>query len=65
MLQNSTLAVCKDSNDGSMWLINDTVDNVDVSARELFGFNIGSFSEVTAGAMGVMLNPSLLHCKVC
>ena len=48
-LVNSTLEVAKDTNDGSLWLLNDEVSNAEVTARELFGFNVGQFSEVTAG----------------
>ena len=50
-LVNSTMEVAKDTNDGSMWLLNDDVSNAEVTARELFGFNVGQFSEVTAGAV--------------
>lgn len=32
-----------------MRLINETTQNVELHARELFGFNIGGFSEVPTG----------------
>ena len=50
--------VGQDTNDGSMWLLNDTTENEDVSARELFGFNTGTFAEVVTG-------PSTFHQTVC
>lgn len=49
VLQNSELAVGKDKNDGSLWLLNDSVNNVDLNCREIFGFNLGSFVEIPAG----------------
>ncbi|CAL1145308.1 unnamed protein product [Cladocopium goreaui] len=48
-LANSVLKIGKTENDGSWWLLNESRDNIDVPARELFGFNVGTFVEVPAG----------------
>ena len=48
-LQQASLAICRDSNDGSFWILNDDVQNCELQARELFGFNIGSFQELPTG----------------
>ncbi|CAK9102569.1 Uncharacterized protein SCF082_LOCUS47960, partial [Durusdinium trenchii] len=50
-LQNSQMHVGKDRNDESFW-INETGENESISARELFGFNVGSFNELTTGFDG-------------
>ncbi|CAK9101478.1 unnamed protein product, partial [Durusdinium trenchii] len=52
-LQNSQMHVGKDRNDESFW-INETGENESISARELFGFNVGSFNELTTGFDGVI-----------
>ena len=49
---NSELDVARDSNDGSFWIINETETNTSIGAREIFGFNVGSFVEVTSGSWG-------------
>lgn len=46
--------VGKDRNDESFWIINETGENESISARELFGFNVGSFNELTTGFDGVI-----------
>lgn len=51
---NSGLEVARDANDGSLWLVNETGNNEEIPARELFGFNIGSFAEVTSGLWGLL-----------
>ncbi|CAK9102257.1 unnamed protein product, partial [Durusdinium trenchii] len=53
-LQNSQMHVGKDRNDESSWIINETGENESISARELFGFNVGSFNELTTGFDGVI-----------
>ncbi|CAK9077473.1 unnamed protein product [Durusdinium trenchii] len=48
-LANSDLNIVKDKNDGSLWITNATGSAAELKARELFGFNVGSFAEVVAG----------------
>ena len=50
-LANSDLNIVKDKNDGSLWITNATGSAAELKARELFGFNVGSFAEVVAGPM--------------
>ena len=40
-----------DSNDGGFWILNDQVENAEVSHRELFGFNTGTFQEIPSGEL--------------
>ena len=48
-MQQASLAIGKDGNDGSLWILNEEIQNKELKARELFGFNIGSFQELPAG----------------
>ncbi|CAL1131034.1 unnamed protein product [Cladocopium goreaui] len=48
-LANSELVVGEDTNENIMWLLNDSDSNQELCARELFGFNTGSFAEVVTG----------------
>ena len=34
---------------GSLWIVNRTTSPVELSAGELFGFNLGAFQEINAG----------------
>jgi len=43
------LAICKDTNNGSLWVLNDETENAEITSRELFGFNVGTFQEVLSG----------------
>lgn len=43
--------------DRSLWIMNETRENVSLTSRELFGFNVGSFSEVPAGLHGSVQPP--------
>ena len=56
-LANSELVVGEDTNENIMWLLNDSDSNQELCARELFGFNTGSFAEVVTGMWGVSQNP--------
>lgn len=38
---------------GSIWLVNKGTSKVELSAGELFGFNVGSFLEVQAGLLSI------------
>ena len=49
VLANSELKICKTENDGSWWILNETDQLVELKARELYGFNVGSFAEIPAG----------------
>ena len=59
-LRNLELHVGKDVNDESFWLINDSASNQSLSARELFGFNVGGFSELTTGLEGLIGCPQTM-----
>ncbi|CAK9111224.1 unnamed protein product [Durusdinium trenchii] len=48
-LQNSDLNVARDKNDGSLWLTNSGDSAAELQAREILGFNLGSFAELTSG----------------
>ena len=48
-MQQASLSIGRDSNDGSLWVLNEEVQNKPLEARELFGFNVGSFQELPAG----------------
>ena len=39
------------SKSGKLWFLNNTVDNIVVEPGELMGFNVGSWCEVTTGAV--------------
>lgn len=60
-LANSCVQIGKSQNDDSWWLINDSVENVELSARELYGFNVGSFCEVPSGCFSRNKN---IYCNV-
>ena len=68
-LQQASLAICRDSNDGSFWILNDDVQNCELQARELFGFNIGSFQELPTGDLFNICFPSKKYgvtiCHIC
>jgi len=51
-LLNLKCEIGKDFNDASLWLLNEKDENEEITAaRELFGFNTGTFTEVTAGLL--------------
>ena len=35
---------------GGLWLVNRGTNDVELGAGEMFGFNVGTFTEVAAGA---------------
>ena len=57
-MQQASLAICRDSNDGSLWILNDEVQNCELKARELFGFNIGSSQELPTGDLCTICFPT-------
>jgi len=61
-MQQASLAICRDSNDGSLWILNDEVQNCELKARELFGFNIGSFQELPTGDLCTICFPTQKKC---
>lgn len=48
LLREPKLEICA-STTGALWLINKGTENITLDAGELFGFNVGSFVEVSAG----------------
>ena len=48
-LSGSSLKIVRVKHDGSLWLVNPTTADIPMSAKELFGFNVGTFSEVPTG----------------
>ena len=48
-LAGCSLKVGRAKVDGALWLINETTAAEELTAKEIFGFNIGSFSEVLSG----------------
>ena len=59
-MANSPVKIAKSKNDGSWWLLNATSENVELQARELFGFNVGSYAEVPTGQFRVWVRSK--HC---
>ena len=55
-IPNCGLEIARDSNDGSFWLINGTDSDTSMAAKEIFGFNTGSFTELTSGLRGMILS---------
>ena len=48
-ISGTSLKIARVKNDGSLWIVNETRENLTIGPRELFGFNIGSFAEVPSG----------------
>ena len=53
-LAASSLKIVRVKHDGGLWIVNETIEAVEMGAKEIFGFNIGSFAEVPSG-----LNPMI------
>lgn len=51
LASETSLRICKDST-GCLWLANDG-GSVELASKELFGFNLGTFTEVVAGPLDV------------